>query len=291
MSLVPRTKPQEVTLNLIRRVRETADTSTLVFERPTDLPPYQAGQFLTLDPKQFAAVRPWLTFLEHAKGRKELVRAYSMSSAPFEPELAVTIKEEAYEPTVHPYPPLISGYLVHGIAPGTAVKAVCFTGPYVLPADIEQKTDQIVHIVAGSGAIPNFSILKESLRAHPKLRHLFLYSNKTWADICFREALAALEQEHPAQLRVVHTLTREPDATRLGPNVRAGRISLPLLQELVPDPQQPFFYVCGPAITNHQRRIALASGGRAEPRFLEQVVDFLEQLGAPKTKVKREAYG
>jgi ferredoxin-NADP reductase len=291
MSTVPRIKPQELTLTLSRRVRETPDTSTLVFERPPQLPPYQAGQFLTLDPRQFPTLRPWCAYLEFAKGKKELARAYSMSSAPHEPDLAVTVKEEPYDPGVQPYPPLISSYLVHGIAPGTPVKAVCFTGPYTLPPDIEARTERVVHIVAGSGVIPNFSILKESLRVHPRLRHTFVYSNRTWEDICFRDALAALEERHPQRLAVHHTLTREEDDRRIGPRVRRGRITFELLQDLIPEPQGVHVYVCGPAITPHQRRVALETGTAAAPRFLEQILDFLERLGIPKAQVRREAYG
>ena len=287
----PRTRPQELSLRLLRRVRETTDTATLVFEKPEGMPPYLAGQFLTLDPRQFAALRPWQAYLEHVKGKKELVRAYSMSSAPHEPELAVTVKEESYAPATHPYPPLMSSYLVHGIEAGTRVKAVGFTGPYVLPPDLEQKTDTVVHVVAGSGVIPNFSILKESLRANPGLRHRFIYSNRTWDDVCFRDALAALQAAHPERLTVTHTLTRETDPAKLSVHVREGRVTLPLLRELVPDAARAHFYVCGPAITAHQRRQALESGTPATPRFLEQMLDALEQLGVPKAQVKREAYG
>jgi 3-ketosteroid 9alpha-monooxygenase subunit B len=291
MAQETRVKPREIVLTLRQRVAETRDSATLVFDRPDGSPPYQAGQFLTLSPHQFPAVRPWLAHLEATKKRKELVRAYSMSSAPHEPDLAVTVKEEPYTPGVQPYPPLLSPYLVHGIAPGTPVKAVCFTGPYVLPPDIEERTDHVLHVVAGSGAIPNFSIVKESLHGHRRLRHTFLYSNKTWEDICFREALAELERAHPDRLSVVHTLTRETDEARLGPRIRKGRVSRETLAEFLPDPSRAYVYVCGPAITTFERRAALESGGRPEPRFLESVLDYLEQLKVPKNQVKREAYG
>jgi len=298
-----------VTLTVRQRVQETPDTATLFFEPTADIPPYLAGQFLTLQPGQFPAVHPWLVYLEHIKKKKELPRAYSLSSAPHEPYVAMTVKQEPYFPGNQPYPPLVSPYLVHGIAPGTPLKAVCFSGPYVLPPDIEEKTERVVHIVAGSGAVPNFSILKESLHSHPKLKHTFICSNKTWADICFREALAGLEKAHPDRLTVIHALTREPDLSHFtppsketsggtgppskasSPRVIEGRVTHALLQELVPEPTRAFFYLCGPAITSHDRRVQLESGTPAEPRFLERMLDFLEQLGVPKTQVKREAYG
>ena len=35
-------------------------------------------------------------------------------------------------------------------------------------------------------------MLKFALAHHPTLRHTFVYSNKTWDDIIFRDALAEL---------------------------------------------------------------------------------------------------
>jgi NAD(P)H-flavin reductase len=49
-----------------------------------------------------------------------------------------------------------------------------FAGPYTLPEDVESKTDHVVHLCAGSGSVPNFSILKHALRFHPKIRHTFI---------------------------------------------------------------------------------------------------------------------
>jgi ferredoxin-NADP reductase len=53
-----------------------------------------------------------------------------------------------------------------------------------------------------------------------------LYSNQKLEDIIFRSELEALSQEHPDRLRVVHTLTRETNASACGPSVRLGRIRM-----------------------------------------------------------------
>src|SRR5216683_1977853 len=105
-------------------------------------------------------------------------------------------------------------------------------------------TDHLVHLCAGSGSVPNFAILKHALRFHPKIRHTFIYSNKTWDDVIFRRELTALEEQHPDRLRVVHTLTRESR-----PGVRTGRVSTELIRELVPDIPGALFFTCGPAIS------------------------------------------
>ncbi len=120
---------------------------------------------------QFESLERFTAFLEDLKGKKEPPRAYSMSSAPHEKQLAFTIKEERYASGSTRYPPLLSPLLVKRTARGARLVITGFTGPYTLPADIESCTDHIVHVCAGSGIVPNFSILKHALLHHPRLRH------------------------------------------------------------------------------------------------------------------------
>jgi ferredoxin-NADP reductase len=288
---VERQKPKAFEVELENVIRETPDTVTLVFARSEESLSYLAGQFLTIDPHQFRACRPYMTYLENLKGRKELPRAYSMSSAPHEPQLAITIKEEPYTPGVHQHAPLLSPLLVHAVGKGVRMTVVGFTGPYILPPDIEQRTDHVLHVVAGSGAVPDFSILKDSLHRHARLRHTFLSSNRTWDDICFRDQLLDLEKEHPGRLRVVNTLTRQEELTGTLGDVRKGRVSTELIAELLPDRSTAHVYVCGPAITSWERRAALQGGTSATPRFLETALGCLHELGVTKNRMKREAYG
>src|SRR5215212_3579128 len=190
-------------------VVETADTSTLVLFTGNDRLEYLAGHFLTIDPHQFEALERFTAFLEDLKGKRELPRAYSMSSAPHERYLAVTVKEERYISGATKYPPLLSPLLTKRTTRGMRLVVTGFTGPYTLPADISAKTDHIVHVCAGSGSVPNFSMLKFALAHHPTLRHTFVYSNKTWQDVIFRDQLTRLAAAHPDRLTVIHTLTRE----------------------------------------------------------------------------------
>src|SRR6185295_15571306 len=151
------------------------------------------------------------------KGKREPPRAYSMSSAPHERYLAVTVKEERYVSGTTKFPPLLSPLLTKRTTRGMRLVVTGFTGPYTLPSDISSRTDHIVHLCAGSGSVPNFSMLKFALAHHPTLRHTFVYSNKLWADVIFRDELTRLEAANPSRLRVIHTLTREPDASLFGP--------------------------------------------------------------------------
>ena len=282
-----RIKTMEVTVSEV--VVETPDTVTLVYEGP-DTFDYRAGQFCTIDPHQFRPLARWIELLELLKKKKEPPRAYSMASAPHEP-LAITIKEETWTPGEQKYPTLLSPFLVHEVTAGMPMTISGFTGPYTLPDDIEDKTDHIVHLCAGSGSVPNFSMLKHALRDRPRLRHTFIYSNKTWDDVIFRDALNALAEQHAEQLRVVHSLTRQQDWSGLPGTVRKGRLTLDVLREVVPDHGTAIFYACGPALSPWDRLAAREKGVEPTPRFMETVHDMMKALEVPKGRFKEEAFG
>jgi len=166
-----------------------------------------------------------------------------------------------------------------------------FTGPYTLGPDISAQTDHIVHVCAGSGSVPNFSMLKFALAHHPRLRHTFVYSNKTWDDVIFRDELGRLASQHPDRVKVLHTLTREENHAVFGPAVRRGRLDQALLREAIPAPDECLVYVCGPGISKFDVAAAKERGETPQPRFLESVLADLAAIGVPKNRIKREFYG
>src|SRR5689334_4508344 len=99
---------KEIEATVREVIRETADTVTLVLQTANEPLEYQAGQFVTVDPHQFETLQRFVEFFEVLKGRKEPPRAYSLSSAPHEPHIAFTVKEEPYLAEVMKYPPLLS---------------------------------------------------------------------------------------------------------------------------------------------------------------------------------------
>jgi 3-ketosteroid 9alpha-monooxygenase subunit B len=272
-------------------VRETPDTATLILFTGNQRLDYRPGHFLTIDPHQFDGLERFIAFLEDIKGKREPARAYSMSSAPDERYLAVTVKEERYTSGQTRYPPLLSPLLVKRTPRGTRIELTGFTGPYTISDDIESKTSHLVHLCAGSGSVPNFSILKHALAHHPKLKHTFIYSNRNWDDVIFKTQLAELAGAHPDRLTVVHTLTRETDDRRFRPDIRRGRLSAGLISELVPDLSEAFFYVCGPEISTWDRAAARETGREPQPRFMESMLAALDSLGVKKNQITRESYG
>jgi ferredoxin-NADP reductase len=291
MSEAPQRKRiKEMEVMVADVITETPDTTTLVLFTGNDRLDYKAGHFLTIDPHQFASLERFIAYFEDLKGKKEPPRAYSMSSAPHERYLAITVKEERYVSGQTKFPPLLSPLLVKRTLRGMRLAITGFTGPYVLADDVESKTEHLVHLCAGSGSVPNFAIVKHALVHHPKLKHTFIYSNKTWDDVIFRNELQALEREHSDRLKVVHTLTRESSAPA-HPNIKSGRISTAILREYIPDPSACIVYACGPAIGPWDKKAAREKGVDPAPRFLESALASLKELGVPDANVEYESYG
>ena len=153
MSDEKRRRIKQFEVMVAETVRETYDTTTLILFTGNDTLEYKPGHFVTLDAHQFPALERWIAYLEDMKGRKEPPRAYSLFSAPHEKYLAITIKEERYVSNQTKYPPLLSPVLVHRLERGAKMVITGFTGPYVLPDDIESTTDHLVHVSASAIAM------------------------------------------------------------------------------------------------------------------------------------------
>ena len=286
-----RTRIKQLEVMVAEVIRETHDVMTLLLFTGNDRLDYKPGHFCTIDPKQFESLSRWAAYLEKVKGKKEAPRAYSLASAPHEKYLAITVKEERYVEGATPYPPLLSPVLAMRTPPGTRMVITGFTGPYCMPDDIEDRTDHVVHICAGSGVVPNWSILKHALATHMKLRHTLIYGNRTWRDVIYRYALDDLRDQYPDRLQIVHALSREGGADHHGPHVVSGRVTTELIQRYVPDPSAVEVFACGPARSKFEQRRAKETGETLAPRFMETVLDSLDELSFPQDRVHHESYG
>jgi ferredoxin-NADP reductase len=268
---------------------ETHDTTTFLLD--AGQVHYRAGQYVTIDPHQFEELHAFIEHLEHDKRRREAPRAYSLSSAPGEPLLGLTVKQEAFWPGETPYPPLLSGYLVRQLRVGDSLTLRGFLGSYTLPDEAALATTHVLHLCAGSGSVANLSILKDSLGRHPHLQHTFVYSNRTWNDVIFRDQLGQLQQAHGARLRVIHRLTRDPAPLPPHEPVAAGRIDLDLLRPILAVHPGSRVFVCGPGVSVRERRASASTGTAPPPRFIETMLSYLEVLDVPRAQIKVECYG
>ena len=166
-----------------------------------------------------------------------------------------------------------------------------FGGPDVLPTDIESRTDHLVHVCAGSGIVPNWSILKHAIAENLEIRHTLVYGNKTFDDIIFRSQLEALQRQHPDRIQVVHALSREQEVHRYGESFQPGRVDRAAIQSAIPDPAAAVVFACGPGVGKWERLAAKESGTEPQPRFLESALAALADIGVPKSQIHHESYG
>ena len=176
---------------VVKCTQETHDTWSLDIAVGEGELEYVAGQFISIDPKQFPELERWARFMEKLKGKREVVRAYSLAPAPHEPYLTITVKAEEYWDEEDPYPPLLSPLLGSSLVQDREVVVQGYSGHYVLADDIEEHTGQVLHMVAGSGVVPNWALLKDDLENNrfPKLKHTMINTNKTYDDIIYRNGL------------------------------------------------------------------------------------------------------
>ena len=173
-------------LNIARITRETADAVSLTFTVPANLAEqfaFEAGQYITLElPINGENVR----------------RAYSMSSAPHEGELTVTVKMVKNGK--------MSSYINTKLTEGSVVDVLPPQGRFTTLLDVSQRRTFYL-LGGGSGITPLFSIAKAVLEQEPKSVVHLLYGNYDEDSIIFKTQLDALVQRYEGQIVVEHLLS------------------------------------------------------------------------------------
>lgn len=264
-------------------VHEAPSTVTLYLEAPVDNA-YRAGQFINVDPHRLDATRALAAELQERKGKPERPRPYSLASAPHEPLLAITIKEEP----AGEFPCLVSPHLVREVRVGDVLPCSGFNGLYVLPRDLPADA-HVVHLCAGSGIVPNFAIIKDALHRGLPQRHTLLYGCRKWEEVIFRDELQALAREHPDSFEWTACLSRDPSAPA-EVQVHHGRVDAALVQRQVTSLDDAWFFACGPSVPTYEKRAARARGETVQPRFLETIRAGLDALGVPKARINAEGW-
>lgn len=274
---------------IIKAIKETIDTWSLNISVNKEDKDYLAGQFISIDPHQFYELRDYIKFLEYHKGKKEQIRAYSLSSAPHEDHITITIKPENFQPGPNAYPPLLSPFLASNMLVGREIEFLGYTGAYTMPSLDKEITD-IVHLVAGSGMVPSFSIIKDELysQRNPQLKHTVIYANQTFSDIIFHEELKELKSNFPHQLQVEYFLSKDKQSHGQGYHLKRADN---LTKELIPNHKESIFFICGPSISKWERLKAQETDQVLKPKFMEWALALLSELGVNKKRIRREAYG
>jgi len=233
------------------RVREviddTADAKSIVFEVPPEHAEafrYRPGQFLTL---------------RIAHEGRHLLRCYSLASSPLLDEPPrVTVKRVAQG--------RVSNWICDRVKAGDAIDVKPPAGHFT-PHSIDV---DFLFFAGGSGITPIFSIISSALVAG-RGRLYLIYANRDEDSVIYCDQLNALENQHPARLKIVHLL----DSVQGLPTVAQ-------LAELSREWIGADCYVCGPEAFMECALEALRGLGVAPNRIhVERFVSLPDEEAAP----------
>jgi ring-1,2-phenylacetyl-CoA epoxidase subunit PaaE len=223
-------------LSVQKVTKETNDTVTLTFEIPAELKneySYKPGQYLTL---KF-----------NLRG-SDVRRAYSMSSAPHEEGISVTVKRVKDG--------LVSNHINNNVQKGTEIDVMVPDGRFVPKINDENKKAYYL-FGAGSGITPLMSIIKTVLEREPMSYVYLLYGNRNEDCIIFRSELEELAKKYDGQFIVTHTLSA-PKKVKSGFFSKAkitwegkiGRIDSKLVSSFLEENKSIHkdaeYFICGP---------------------------------------------
>lgn len=206
--LDPVRSTRDIRARVTRVERQTGDAVTLHLAPNGNWPGHRAGQHVQLG-VEVDGVR--------------YQRTFTVSSAPGEPGLAVTVKRNGDG--------RVSNHIVDCLAPGALVHLSAPAGEFVLPEPVPEK---LLMIAGGSGITPLFSMLAWLYRKPYRGDIRLLCYNRSADDRILAGRLEELAADWPA-------LTLEWLDT-----ARDGRFSREQLEQRVPDFAARETFLCGP---------------------------------------------
>lgn len=235
------------------RIDRIADESAAIrsfYLTPADgagLPRAQAGQHLTIR-------------LALPGTAQQQVRSYTLSSAPSDPWLRISVKREG----------AVSRHLHDTLRTGDVIEAYAPAGRFTIDAAARRPA---VLLAAGVGVTPLLAMLRhlghEALRTRYQRPVWLFQSARSKAQRAFGGEIDALAQAGKGGVRVVRVLSDTAGAEAGSDYDAAGRISLELLKKTLPLDDYDF-YLCGPSAFTQQMYDALRSINVADKRILAE---------------------
>lgn len=213
---------------------------------------------LVFSPSDGGAVVPFLPG-QHVTVRTEVgTRVYSLSSAPHEPELRISVQREG----------TVSSAL-HQLEPGAQIELRGPSGRFAL--DVRGKSPVLL-LGAGVGVTPLLSMLKQlawqGARARGTRSTVLLHAARSHQERALFEEARAIAARDPNMQ--AWSVLSQPSAP-LEPDERAGRIDAELLARFL-EPHTEV-YLCGP------------------PAFMQAMYEALLQLGVADARIHAESFG
>jgi ferredoxin-NADP reductase/predicted pyridoxine 5'-phosphate oxidase superfamily flavin-nucleotide-binding protein len=237
----------------VDRVVEESESIRSFHLLPADdagIPPALAGQHLAVRLALPGSAAPQL-------------RTYTLSSAPSDPFLRISVKREG----------VFSRYLHDALRPGDLIEARAPAGSFTLDATVRRP---VVMLAAGVGVTPLVSmarhLVREGLRTRYQRPVWLFQSARRQAQRAFGAEIDALVQSAQGRMRHIRVLS-DPEGAEAGKDYDAtGRITMELLKRTLPWDDYDF-YLCGPAA------------------FMQDMYDGLRDMHVDDARIHAEAFG
>ncbi len=232
---------------VLRVEQESRDIRSFYLEPPS-------GSRVTFAPGQHLPVQV------QRDGEAALIRTYSLSSAPADGYLRISVKAQGPA----------SRYLHERIVAGDVLNVRPPMGSFTLD---QRSTRPLVLIGAGVGITPLLAMLREQLSTGPARRiHLF-HGARSLADLPFQQELASLRQQAGDLLHVHRALSQPEGAAQVGRDYEfAGRLGIEQVKATLALDDYDF-YLCGPG------------------SFTQALYEGLRGVHVPDARIHAEAFG
>jgi ring-1,2-phenylacetyl-CoA epoxidase subunit PaaE len=218
--------------------KETQNTVSIIFTIPESLQKfyqYKAGQYVTIK----------LTL-----DGNEIRRSYSMSSAPHENQLQITVK--AIENGT------FSTFANKNLQVGHVLEVSAPEGKFLFQP--QEKPLNYLTIAAGSGITPVFSIIKSILENEKNSKVVLIFGNKTVDDTIFYQEIIDLEKQFQDRFHYHLVFSQSKTDTSY-----FGRIEQSILYNVLKNKHQNIdfkaTYICGPEVMIQHISEALINDG------------------------------
>lgn len=190
--------------------------------------------------------------MELDTGGEENTRPLSIASSPTENFLLFSVKilQSSFKQKFN------------SLKVGDKVKLKGPMGIFVL----NENANEIVFLGGGIGITPFRNMIKYATDKNLPIKLTLLYSNKTSADICYKDEWNIFEKQNP-NLKVVNTITDDENW-----HGRKGRINEAMIEEFCNDTNNTIFYICGP------------------PAMVEGLSNLLKTMNVAQQNIKIEKF-
>ena len=227
-------------LPIIETKQETPDVKTIKLSFDGNKFDYKPGQYMMME----------LDVDDIEKGN---TRPLSIASSPTEDFLlfSTKISQSAFKQKFN------------SLKIGDAVKIKGPMGIFILKDDAKE----VILLGGGIGITPFRDMIKYSTDKKLPMKITLLYSNKTPADIVYKDEWPLFEKHNP-NLKIINTITENTT----GWNGRTGRINEAMIKEFCSDINNTVFYICGP------------------PGMVDGLSNLLKTMNIPLQNIKIEKF-